>query len=54
MINKPFRITIEHWDEKVTIEKSHSDIDVEEFGKMLYQVSAAAGWSKELLDEIFK
>lgn len=52
-MKQPFRITIEHYDMKVSIEKDHSDIDAEELADMLYNVSLAAGWLPEILDEIF-
>ena len=52
-MTQPFRITIEHYDMKVSIEKDHSDIDAEELADMLYGVCAAAGWLPDTLDEIF-
>lgn len=52
-MKQPYRITIEQYDQKVSIEKDHSDIDLEEFGEMLYNISIAAGWSEENLKEMF-
>ena len=52
-MKQPYRITIEQYDQKVSIEKDRSDIDLEEFLEMLYSISKAAGWSEESLKEIF-
>lgn len=50
---KPYKITIEQYDQKVSIEKDHSDITSEEFADMLYNISMAAGWGEKNLKEIF-
>jgi len=50
---KPFKITIEHYDEVVSVQKNRSDISLEEFGEMLYHISIASGWNKKQLEEIF-
>lgn len=39
--NTPFRITIEHWDEKLTIEKDHSDITFDDYIEMVRSISNA-------------
>lgn len=52
-MKEPFRITVEHYDIKVSVEKNRSDIDAEELADMLYNVCLAAGWLPETLDEIF-
>ena len=54
MENKPFRITIEHWDEKVSVETDHSDVSLVEAIEMMEKVLMAAGFSKEGIREIFK
>ena len=51
---KPYKIIIEQYYQKVSIEKDHSDITLEEFGEMIYNISMAAGWSEENLKEIIK
>ncbi len=51
-MNQPFRITIEHHNQKVSVEINHSDIDLEELARTLKQVCMAAGWSEELISEI--
>ena len=39
--NPPFRITIEHWDEKLTIELDRSDVSFDEYVEMLRKLSSA-------------
>jgi len=51
--NKPFRVTVEHWGEKITVEKDHSDITWDEFVEMLRTVSRGVGYSQESIDELF-
>jgi hypothetical protein len=51
-MSQPYRITIEHYDMKVTIEKSNSDISMDEYQHMLMLISKSAGWG-DLVKEIF-
>ena len=51
--NKPFKITVEHWDEKITIEKDHSDISFEDYVEMLRTLSRGVGFDKRSIDELF-
>jgi len=51
--NGPFKISVEHWDTKITIEKDHSDITWDEYVELLRDVSRAAGWSYGDVDELF-
>ena len=51
--NKPFRVTVEHWDEKIIVEKDHSDISFDEFIEMLRTLSRGVGFSQENIDELF-
>jgi len=53
MKNAPFKITVEHWDEKITVEKDHSDVTWDEFVEMLRTVSRGVGYSLESIDELF-
>jgi hypothetical protein len=53
MKNTPFKITVEHWDEKVTIQKDHSDISFDEFVDMLRTLSIGVGFSQDSINEIF-
>lgn len=51
-VNKPFRVTIEHYDEKIVIEKNRSDIDANELREMLISAVKASGFDIHL-DTIF-
>jgi len=51
--NKPFKISVEHWDEKITVEKDHSDITFDEFIDMLRTLSKGVGYSEESINEVF-
>ena len=53
MKNPPFKITVKHWDEKITIEKDHSDITFDEYVEMLRTLSRGVGFSQESIDELF-
>lgn len=52
-MSEPYRITIEHYDMKVTVEKSNSDISIDEYREMLIGISKAAGWGDSLVEQIF-
>ena len=52
-MKQPYRITIEQYDQKVSIEKDRSDITLDDFADMIYSISIAAGWSEDQLKEIF-
>ena len=52
-MSEPYRITIEHYDMKVTIEKSNSDITMDEYQEMLMSISRAAGWQYSQVQDIF-
>ena len=51
--NGPFKISVEHWDTKVTIEKDHSDITWDEYVELLKDISRATGWSDEQVYDLF-
>jgi cupin superfamily acireductone dioxygenase involved in methionine salvage len=51
--NKPFKVTVEHWDEKITVEKDHSDITFDEFVEMLRTLSRGVGFSQDYINEVF-
>ena len=51
--NKPFKISVEHWGEKITVEKDHSDVTFDEFVDMLRALSRGVGYSQESMDELF-
>ena len=54
MINKPFRLTLEHYDIKITVEKSHSDIDADQLKELLRSLCMAAGFSEQTINEMFE
>ena len=49
---QPYRITIDHYDTKVSIEIDRSDITLDELATLLKSVLLAAGWSEVLIDEL--
>lgn len=51
--NKPFRITIEHWDEKVSVEVDHSDLDLDQVAELLQRALIATGFDPESVKELF-
>jgi len=46
-IKKPFRITIEQYDQKISVEVDHSDVNLSEVAELLEQVLKGAGFSEE-------
>lgn len=54
LINKPFRLTLEQYDIKITVEKSHSDIDAEQLKELLRSLCLAAGFSEQTINEMFE
>ena len=52
-MKQPFRITIEHYDMKVSIEKDHSDLGIDEVVEMIKQALMAAGFLADTVEEIF-
>ena len=52
--NKPFRITIEHWDEKISVEIDHSDLDLDQVAELLQRALMATGFSPEGVKELFE
>ena len=51
--NGPFKISVEHWDEKITVEKDHSDITFDEYIEMLRTLSRAVGWGGDDINDLF-
>jgi len=51
-MKQPFRITIEHYDQKVTVERDHSDIDIYEAAEMIASALVAAGYAEESVFEV--
>lgn len=48
----PFRITIEHWDQKVSIEVNSSQVTLDEVGTLLQQLLMAAGFDPDSIREM--
>jgi len=51
--NKPFKISVEHWGEKITVEKDYSDVTFDEYIEMLRTLSRGVGFGQESINEIF-
>ena len=51
-IKKPFRITIEHYNQKVSVEVDHSDVGLGEVADLLEQVLKGAGFLESQVKEI--
>ena len=51
--NTPFKLSVKHWDTKITIEKDHSDITWDEYVEMLRELSRAVGWGENNINELF-
>lgn len=50
-LKKPFRLTIEHYDQKVTIELDHSDISFDDLIEAFRSAALAAGFSPTTINE---
>ena len=51
--NTPFKISVKHWDRKLTVEIDHSDITWDEYIELLREISRAVGWRNEDIKELF-
>ncbi len=54
IMKQPYRITIEQYEYKYSVEVDHSDIDFTEYVELLRSLSLAAGWSIEDVKEVFE
>jgi hypothetical protein len=50
---QPFRITIEQYNQRVSVEVDHSDLCTEQLADLLEQVLMGAGWGEAHIAEIF-
>lgn len=50
-LEKPFKISIEHFDEKVTVERPCSNVTIRELIQMFLSVSEGAGFSRNALEK---
>ena len=51
-MKQPFRVTIEHYDTKVTIERDHSDLDIHEAAALVASALTAIGYSEKLVEQV--
>lgn len=51
-IEKPFRITIEHYDQKISVEVDHSDVSLSEVAYLIEQALKGAGFSEDHVKEM--
>lgn len=51
-MKQPFRVTIEHYDTKVIVEKDRSDLDIHEVAELLAAALMAAGYAEKTVQEI--
>ena len=47
------KITLEHYDTKITIETNHDDVNIQELQELLRSLCLAAGYSQENIKEMF-
>ena len=47
------KITVEHYDEKVSIERKNDDIDFSEFMQLVRKVAHAVGYADGTINEWF-
>ena len=52
-IENPFRVTVKHWDQKISVELDRSDITFDEYIELLRTVSKAIGWGEDDIKEYF-
>ena len=50
---KPYKITIEQYEMKFSVELDHSDVSWDEYVSMLESISKGAGWGEENVRELF-
>ena len=52
-MKQPYRITIEQYEYKYSLEVDYSDISFTEYLDLLRKASLAMGWGKDEVDEVF-
>ena len=52
-MKQPYKITIEQYGYKYSVEVDHSDISFTDYVELLRQLSLAAGWSTKTVEEFF-
>ena len=53
-MKQPYRITIEQYEYKYSVEVDHSDIDFTEYIELLRSLTLAAGWSIDHVKDFFE
>ena len=53
MKEQPYKITIETYKYKYSVEVDHSDITFTEYVDLLRQITLAAGWGTDAVEEFF-
>jgi hypothetical protein len=53
MKEQPYKITIEQYEYKYSVEIDHSDITFTEYVDLLRQITLAAGWGTDVVEELF-
>ena len=48
------KITVEHYDEKVSIEKDYDDVSFQDFMELVRKVAHATGYSDKIINEWFE
>ncbi len=51
MKQKPFKLTVEHWDTRITIKKDHSDVNIEELHEMWISMVKSLGFHSKTIEE---
>ena len=51
-MKQPFRVTIEHYDTKIIVEKDRSDLDIHEVAELLASALVAAGYGQALVEQV--
>ena len=53
MTKQPFKLTVQHYDTKITIEKDYSDVTMEELHEMWLSMVKAIGYSTGTIKEYY-
>ncbi len=48
------KITVEHYDEKVSIERKNDDVSFDEFMELVRKVAHGVGYADKTIDEWFE
>ena len=47
------KLSLEHYDMKIIIQKEYDDVNIDELKEMLRSLCVAAGYSEELIKKMF-